>query len=46
MNAEATRYNIACTEEDARIGSVAAARLQALQKLRLKTVVKVRVVRA
>ncbi len=42
MNAEAARYDTACNEEDARIGSVAAARLHALQKLRLKTAVKVR----
>lgn len=39
MNAEADRYISACTEESARLGS-AAARLQALQKLRLKTAVK------
>lgn len=41
MNAEADRYVKACDQESEKLGSAAAARLHALQNLKLKTAVKV-----
>ena len=41
MNAEADRYVQACEQERLNLGSAAAARLHALQNLKLKTAVKV-----
>jgi hypothetical protein len=41
MNAEADRYVQACDQESLTLGSAAAARVHALQNLKLKTAVKV-----